>query len=139
MAKKRGKVSRKAPPAHTSRRSKTNLEQFGHYAFFVGLLIAVLFGLIKNLISGLVIDQVVIVLLVLLGLIIGLLNITMKETTPFLVASIALMFAGVVRYDQILPVFGFTVRAILSNIVLLVVPAAVFVALRAVWVLANKR
>lgn len=139
MAKKKRTVSRRAPRARAPRRSNANLEQFGHYAFFAGLLLAVLFGLLKNLISGLIIDQVVIILLVLLGLVIGLLNVTMKETNTFLVASIALMFAGVVRYDQILPVFGFTVRAILSNIVLLVVPAAVFVSLRAVWVLANKR
>ena len=52
----------------------------GHYAFFIGAILAVIAGLF----AGLIPDTVVITLLVVLGLIVGLLNITVKETSQFL-------------------------------------------------------
>ena len=60
------------------------------------------------------------------------------EIAGFLAATIALILAGVVNLGLI-PVVGLTLRAILSNIVVFVVPAAVIVSLRAVWVLAKQR
>jgi len=52
-------------------------------------------------------------------------------------ATIALILAGVVNLGLI-PFVGVWLRNVLSNIVVFVVPAAVIVALRSVWVLANR-
>jgi len=66
------------------------------------------------------------------------LNVTLKETTEFLITAIALILAGAVNVGSV-PVVGDTLRVILGNIVVFVVPAAVLVALRAIWVLAQRR
>ncbi|MFC1801371.1 hypothetical protein ACFLZB_02815 [Nanoarchaeota archaeon] len=106
----------------------------GHYAFFIGAIIAVIAGLF----AGLIPNVYVITLLVVLGLIVGLLNITAKETTPFLVACIALMLAGIVNLE-IIPYVGIFLRAILTNIVVFVVPAAIIVGLKTIYSLAQSK
>ncbi len=110
----------------------TNWIQVGHYAFFLGAILAIIAGLF----SGLVSDEIVLTLLVILGAIVGLLNITAKETTPFLVATVALMLAGVVNLGLI-PVVGVYLRSILTNIVVFVVPAAIIVGLKSIYDLAK--
>ena len=106
----------------------------GHYAFFIGAILAVIAGLF----AGLIPDTVVITLLVVLGLIVGLLNITVKETSTFLIAAIALMLAGVVNLGLI-PYVGLYLRSILTNIVVFVVPAAIIVALKTIYSLAKGK
>jgi len=120
--------------ARRKRKSSTDWVSIGHYAFFIGALVAVVAGLFRNVIP----DVVLVSVLVLLGLVVGLLNVTMRETTEFLVAAIALMLAGVVNLG-IIPVVGLYVRSILTNLVVFVVPAAIIVSLRAIWVLAARR
>lgn len=114
-------------------KKSTNWVQVGHYAFFLGAILAIIAGLF----SGLVSDEIVLTLLVILGAIVGLLNITAKETTPFLVASIALMLAGVVNLGLI-PMVGVYLRSILTNIVVFVVPAAIIVGLKTIYSLAQN-
>ena len=113
-------------------KKSTNWVQVGHYAFFLGAILAIIAGLF----SGLVSDEIVLTLLVILGAIVGLLNVTAKETTPFLVASIALMLAGVVNLGLI-PMVGVYLRSILTNIVVFVVPAAIIVSLKTIYSLAQ--
>ncbi|MEK6845562.1 MAG: hypothetical protein AABY26_02285, partial [Nanoarchaeota archaeon] len=74
------------------KKEKMELHRLAHYAFFVGLLIAIVAGLFRNVVG----PEVLVTTLVILGLLVGLFNLTAKETTPFLVASIALMLAGIV-------------------------------------------
>lgn len=116
-----------------AKKKETNWIQVGHYAFFLGAILAIIAGLF----TGLIEDQIVLTLLVILGAIVGLLNITVKETTGFLVASIALMLAGVVNLGLI-PVVGVYLRSILTNIVVFVVPAAIIVALKTIYKMAQE-
>lgn len=106
------------------------MTKIGSWSFTIGLLIAVVFGVLgSNLFDvGLI--------LVLLGLIVGILNITGKETVPFLVVAIALITAGNAGLEG-LPVVGAWLGAILGNVQVFVAPAAVFVAVKAVYDLAK--
>jgi len=115
------------------KKPKIELHRIAHYTFFVGLLIAIITGLFRNLLE----PQVLVTTLVLLGLVVGLFNLTTKETTPFLIASIALMLAGIVNLGLI-PGVGIYLRSILSNIVVFVVPGAIILGMKAIWKLASE-
>ncbi|MEM5836677.1 MAG: hypothetical protein QW451_00295 [Candidatus Aenigmatarchaeota archaeon] len=108
------------------------MKKLGEYAFLAGIILAVLAGLVMQ--TG----GWVAVLLVLLGVVIGFLNITQKETIPFLIASIALLMAGSAGLEK-LPLVGGIVAAVISNVLHLVAPAAVIVALKTVYDLAKKK
>ncbi len=108
------------------------LHRLAHYAFFVGLLIAIIAGFFRDVVS----PEVLVTTLVILGFLVGLFNLTAKETTPFLVAAIALMLAGIVNLGLI-PGVGLYLRSILSNIVVFVVPGAIIVGLKTIWQLAS--
>ncbi len=115
------------------KKEKMELHRLAHYAFFVGLLIAIVAGLFRDVVG----PEVLVTTLVILGLLVGLFNLTAKETTPFLVASIALMLAGIVNLGLI-PGIGLYLRSILSNIVVFVVPGAIIVGMKAIWKLAAE-
>ncbi len=115
------------------KKEKIELHRVAHYSFFVGLLIAIVAGLFRNLVG----PEILVTTLVILGTLVGLFNLTAKETTPFLVASIALMLAGIVNLGLI-PGVGLYLRSILSNIVVFVVPGAIIVGLKAIWNLASN-
>ena len=105
----------------------------GHYAFIIGILIAVIAGLFPEAIAGTTL------LLVILGVIVGFMNVTAKETTEFLVASITLIVAGsaglrVITWANL----GVYFSQILGNIAVFVAPAAIVVAIKAVFTLAEK-
>ncbi|HLC70999.1 MAG TPA: hypothetical protein VJI32_03270 [Candidatus Nanoarchaeia archaeon] len=108
------------------------IHRIAHYAFFVGLLVAIVAGFFRSVLS----PEVLVTTLVILGFLVGLFNLTAEETTPFLVASIALMLAGIVNLGLI-PGVGLYLRSILSNIVVFVVPGAILVGLKTIWKLAS--
>ena len=115
----------------------------GHYAFILGVLLAILAGLlVENPInpSGKVISLV----LVLLGLLVGFINITHKESYKFLVAAIALLLAGTMSlgigslgYDPI-DQLGVTLRSIFAYIRNFVAPAVLIVSLKMIKNLAEE-
>ena len=112
------------------------MEKVGELAFLAVVVIAVLAGLLSATSAW------VTVLLVVLGLIVGFLNVSEKETTPFLIASIALIAAGTATFgtiDTVIAGLGTVIDSILNNIATFVVPAAVLVSLKAVWALASKK
>ena len=123
MAKKK-KVSFK--------KEKVEIHRVAHYAFFVGLIIAIIAGFFRTYIG----PEILVTTLVVLGTLVGLFNLTAKETVPFLTAAIALMLAGIVNLGLI-PGIGLYLRAILSNIVVFVVPGAIIVGMKAIWKLAS--
>ncbi len=94
----------------------------GWWAFAVGLVLAVIFGYSGNIGLSWI--------LVLLGLVVGFLNISEKEATTFLIASIALMSSGAAVN---LTVLWGPLGSILGGVVTFVAPAAVIVAIRAVY------
>jgi len=62
--------------------------------------------------------------------------ITAKEIQEFLIATVALVIAADAAADII--ALGLTMSMILSNIVTFVFPAALLVALKAIWTLASE-
>ncbi|MBI4150862.1 hypothetical protein HY492_01935 [Candidatus Woesearchaeota archaeon] len=104
--------------------------KIGHWAFIVGILLAIIAGLVPQLQTS-----TITWILVILGLVVGLLNISAKETTEFLVAVIALLIVG---SAGAIPALGGIVLAILANIVALSAPAALIVALKAIYGLAAE-
>ena len=109
--------------------------KMGEWAFIIGVIIAVVVSLFKvnNTISGWLV-----LLLVVLGLVVGLLNVTEKETTPFLVAAAALLITGTAGSSlAIIPVIGGYLQSIVQNIAVFVAPAAIVVALKAIQALAK--
>lgn|SRR3989338_6480346 len=134
MAKKRS--APQAPKLSSKlslQRESIELHRIAHYAFFAGLLVAIVASFFRNYIS----PEVLVTTLVLLGFLVGLFNLTAKETMPFLVASVALMLAGIVNLGLI-PVVGPWLRSVLSNIVVFVVPGAIIVGMKAIWKLARN-
>ncbi|MBI4009723.1 MAG: hypothetical protein HY361_00815 [Candidatus Aenigmarchaeota archaeon] len=105
-----------------------DMSKVGEWAFLGGVLLAVLVGLIPGVLPG----NLVALVLVVLGLLVGLINIGAKETHSFLLASVALLVAGAAGL-QTLPVVGGIVSSVLTNLVSFVAPAAVIVALKAVY------
>ncbi|MBR9683646.1 hypothetical protein GOV03_03845 [Candidatus Woesearchaeota archaeon] len=124
MAKK--KVNR------SLKKRKVEVHRVAHYAFFVGLVIAIVAGFFRSYVG----PEVLVTTLVILGTLVGLFNLTAKETTPFLLASVALMLAGIVNLGLI-PYVGLVLRSILSNIVVFVVPGAIIVGMKTIWKLAS--
>ncbi len=129
MAKRKSSKSKKS---RSSSKTGKEVHQLAHYAFFAGILIAIIAGLFRDLVA----PEVLMTTLVIIGFFVGLFNLTAKETTPFLVATIALMLAGIVNLGLI-PGVGIYLRSILSNIVVFVVPGAIIVGLKAIWNLAS--
>ena len=108
--------------------SKANiLSKIGFWAFIVGLIIAV--------IAGIVLPQntAIIIVLIILGLIIGFLNITAKEITLFLVATIALIVVGNVFTPLTVLDLGKFLGSMLSYVATLMAPAAIIAAVKALW------
>ena len=99
----------------------------GFIAFVLGLVIAVVAGAL-----GWQYDWVILVL-VLLGIIIGALNISSKEMIPLLLATIALIVVGGVFAPIKTLGIGSILDAILSLVATLMAPAAVIVAIKALW------
>jgi len=110
-------------------------EKAGEYAFLVCIIVAILAGLASPFIAT---PGYVTALLVVLGVIIGLTTITEKETTPFLVAAVALVVSATVKFS-VIPLVGSVIDAIVANIAAFTAPAAVIVAIKAVYALASKK
>lgn len=103
----------------------SNSLQTGHWAFLAGLVVSVISPFIVIPYTG--------ILLFILGLVVGFVNIKGSETHAFLLAVIALMVIGVGGI-QLLSLTA-PVVAILTNVIALVSPAALVVAVREVLVI----
>jgi len=97
----------------------------GHWALIIGMILAVIAGFT-------VIPSLPIVLFI-LGLIVGFLNIKERESTPFLVAVIALLLIGVAG----LQLGGAVVASILNNFIAFMAAAGLVVALKQVLAVAK--
>lgn len=105
--------------------------KIGHWAFLIGVVLAVIAGFVPQLQS-----PKVAWVLVGLGLIVGLLNITARETEGFLVATVALILAADVAGDIIQ--LGYTAAVILGNVVTFVFPAVLIVSFKTIWQMASE-
>jgi hypothetical protein len=115
---------------------KNGLVLVGKYAFLIGLILAVLGGIVP---LG-TYSSVVVSLIVIIGFIVGFVNIKAKETIPFLIASVVLVLVagyGVAVLANVAYVGGY-LRNILGMLMTLVVPAAIIVALKELYMFAEK-
>ena len=106
----------------------------GPAAFYIGLLIALIAAFVAQPSSWLYVGLAV------LGVVIGLLNVTAKETGPFLFASIAFIVAAI-GMASLIPLAGVAIPIELirlaANITVLVGSAAMLIALRAIYGMAK--
>ena len=96
--------------------------KIGHWAFIVGLILAVISPFVNIPFTA--------TILFILGLIVGFLNIQERESTGFLVAVIALLAVGVSGLQ--LGALTAAVAAILEGLIALVSPAALIVGIKQV-------
>ncbi|MBU0530113.1 MAG: hypothetical protein KKC05_00395 [Nanoarchaeota archaeon] len=111
-------------------------QSVGSWAFILGVIIAILAGLAAGFLDATMAGWITFVL-VILGLIVGFLNISDKETSGFLIAAIAIMAVGTANLSAI-PSIGPYLAIMVQNIAAFVAPAALIVALKAVYNLAAK-
>jgi len=119
-------------------------EKMGEYAFLVGVAVAVLAALVTLVPSVALPGGWVAVVLVVLGLVVGFLNISDKESQPFLLAVVALLAAGTVGFKPLvdqseLTVLGRLLTAVVQNLATLVAPAAVILAVKSTWSMASGK
>jgi len=114
-------------------------EKYGEWAFLAGVLLALVLGVLQGL--GVVGNYAVLsVLLVVLGLVVGMTTVTAKETDSFLIASVALLAVGAAGLSNLgLPTVGAVISDALANLRAFVAPAALVVALKAIYRLASTR
>ena len=114
------------------KKSKKNF--IGAWAFLIGVILAVILGLF-NIYLG-TNSTYILWVLVVLGIIVGLLNITSKESSGFLLASLALVVVSYMGQGVlgIIPQIG----SILNALLVLFVPATIIVALRNMFELAKN-
>ena len=124
-------------------------EKIAHWAFVACVIIAIVMGLVVgymfyNLDSNTVnANADVTLVLLILGIIVGLIMITAKEVTPFLIATIALIVASISNVWAPLS----TIHALLADwatyilhyIVAFVAPAAVIIAIKAVFAMEKSK
>jgi hypothetical protein len=105
---------------------KNNAKGLGWWAFIAGLIIAVVAGY-----TGRVPDWTW--LLVVLGLVVGYFNISKSEAVPFLLSTVALIVAGSAELGSLwAPISG-----MLEAVVIFVAPAAIVVAVKTVYEIAQ--
>ncbi len=106
-----------------------NIVTFGHIAFLVGMILAILAAFIN-------ISNIATYLLI-LGIIIGFLNVSEKESTHFLVAIIALLMASTAVL-QVETADHQASEQMLFNLIAFMSPAAFVVALKQIFVTARS-
>ena len=114
------------------------MAKFGSWAFIVGLIVAVLAGVVITDPSAV---KWLMLVLAVLGLVVGVLNVTAKESTAFLVATIALVTSSGALNTISAPLgpdIAKIVGVVVGNIIVFVAPAAVLVAIRAIFALASE-
>ena len=119
--------------AKKSAKPVADMKKVGHYSFIVGIVIAVIIALFPTL-KG----KPAVVLMVVLGVIVGLLNITTKEVSGFLIAAMALIIASSASALS-LAVIWTGLTSMLGNVIIFVAPAAIIVALKAIYALAEAK
>ena len=116
--------------------SKENLP--AAYAFFTGIILAIMLGVLNKYSPSTTTNSLFYILLVLIGVTIGFLHTTDKNTTTFLLASVSLVIVGgmgnntLIFISNLSPILAI-LRDIMSNLLVLFIPATIVVALKTVF------
>lgn len=113
-------------------KSKKNLA--GAWAFLIGVILTIALGLFSDYI-GAAAYKAILIMLVVLGIVIGLLNITVKESSKFLLTALVLILVAYVGQSvmSIIPQIG----KILGALLVLFVPATIIVTLKSIFDIAK--
>lgn len=117
--------------------AKNTMLQVGKWLFAIGLIIGILMGIVPlGDYSGIGVS-----LLVLIGLVIGFLNISAKESTPFMLAAVVLVIVAGFGSAALSNVqyIGTYMRNILQYFLMIVVPATIIVSLKELYVFAERK
>ena len=109
------------------------LAKVGSWAFIVGVVIALIVGVFES-------TPLTTSILIILGLIVGFLNVTGRETTPFLLAAVSLVIIsefGGNTLGGVAGTLGLVLERILTSLMTFVIPATIIVALKAIYALAH--
>jgi hypothetical protein len=128
------------------------MEQIAGYAFMVFVVIAIVAGLAygynewDHVEHGVALWDTgwVMLILVILGIIVGLVSITAKEATPFLIATIALIVTSTMMkpfnaINKVAAPLGYMATWIVTFIAAFAAPAAVIIAIKAVYAMAKEK
>ena len=115
--------------------AKSILSLIGGIAFLIGIIIAAVFAVIGLIMPGFGITPLMAVILVIIGIVVGLLNVTHKESTPFLMSGAVLIIASSLGRDVVNVIN--TLSRFLDSLLLIFVPATIIVAIRNVFSLAR--
>jgi len=117
-----------------------NTHVIGRWAFMAVVIVALLAGLAAGFGGRAALGWVSLVM-VILGIIVGLTNLSEKETIPFLTAAIALLVANsgqvFLVIDEVAKPLGTVINAILTTLAAFVAPAAIILAVKAIYNLAK--
>jgi hypothetical protein len=138
--------------------SELRMEKIAHYAFMAFVIIAIVAGLAigawaysanNNYPAGFYNTDVsnansyILLIMLILGIIVGLVSITAKEVQPFLIATIALVVVSLTNVwgslETIHAILPYWATAILDYIVAFVAPAAVILAIKAVFAIERSK
>jgi hypothetical protein len=112
-------------------------DRLGEWVFILGVVIAIISGLAYQAMDVTSAGYITVVLVV-LGLVVGFLNIGDKEISNFLIAAIALVAVGAANLQDIFIIGPYLAHMVL-NVAAFVAPAALVVALKAVYNLAARK
>ena len=119
----------------------SEFEKLGKYVFIACIATAVVTG-IASAFADFSFAWIALVL-VILGVVVGFTTITEKEVTPFLMAAIALTVASsggwFLIINEAVAKLGTVINSILYNIASFVAPAAIILATKMIYELANKK
>ena len=109
----------------------------GSLLFLVGAVVAVVAGLLSP--GG--VNKSLTSVLIVLGLVVGFLNVTTRETTAFLLATVSLVIVSALGGAVLgqVPQVGPYLEGMLLAILTFVVPGAIVVALKSVYSLESSR
>jgi hypothetical protein len=115
-------------------------EKLGGWAFFIGVVIAILSVSSAPLTqSSSIYAGYVTLFLVLLGLVVGFINIAIKDSSNFLIASIAVILLSTTRPNlEVIPLIGRVIGYMVVNVAAFVAPAALVVGLKSIYFIASK-
>ncbi len=111
--------------------------EYGNWAFIIGVVLAIILGLFSGFVAT-EYQEIITYIMIILGLVVGFYNIGQKEAVNFLIAAIALLAVGGAGLET-LPVIGSYIGGILTQIAVFVAPAAILVALKAVYEMVYKK
>jgi len=115
-------------------KNSTNL--LGGWAFFVGVLLAIIAGILSSLDMMDITGTVAMSIFVIIGVIIGLLNVSSKESNSFLFSGLVLIIAS--TFGMSIMVMVTFLSALLIALLAIFVPATIVVAVKNVFSIAKN-